>query len=249
MLPIQSEATAMRLRYFWGHFICYAAILGGASHATAGSLTYSHSASALPDAAGPAITIASITGTNANGNYTFTLQFFNPTIEGPSTNKSDAVYGFINLDTDNNKATGVSGSFLDSHHFESGFGAFSPGSLGIDAFISLSSEGLAFIHPGPGFVDLVSTNGFGTVATVPVQYTDQMGTTLSTLSITIPVSKFAGLNLVDTGNFAAVVGNVNNATDFLGPSSVPEPASFVLSILGISLSLAVGSRFRRRPNK
>jgi hypothetical protein len=233
-----------------GHFLVFAAIVAGASRAEGGSLTYSHSASALPGAAGPAITLASITGTNDGTNYIFTLKFFNPTIEGPSSNNPDAVYGFINLDTDNNKATGVSGSFLDSHGFESGFGHFSPGSLGIDAFISLSSEGLP-THGAPGLVDLVTTNGFGIVTTVPVTYTNATSTTQSTLSVTIPVSTFAtaGINLAGTGNFAAVVGNANNATDFLGPSSVPEPASVVLLTLGISVPLVVGSRIKGRAHK
>jgi hypothetical protein len=236
----------MRLRYFSGHYVVFAAILAGAPDARAGSLTYSHNASALPGAAGPAISLASITGTNDGTNYTFTLKFFNSTIEGPSSNNPDAVYGFINLDSDNNKATGVSGPFLDSHGSEAGFGRYSPGGLGIDAFISLSSEGLP-VHSVPGLVDLITTNGFGTVATVPVTYTNAVGATRSTLSITIPLSTFsnAGINLSGPGNFAAVVGNVNDATDFLGPSAVPEPASVVLLALGTLLPLVVGSRLKR----
>ena len=58
---------------------------------------------------GPAITLLSITGNNDGMNYTFDLTFANPTIEGPSSGKSDAVFGFINLDTDKNAATGVTG--------------------------------------------------------------------------------------------------------------------------------------------
>jgi hypothetical protein len=234
-----SEGIRMRLRYIAGHVTFLAMLSGGASHSHGGSLTYSHNSSSLPGAAGPAITLASITGSNDGSNYTFTLKFSNPTIEGPSSNNADAVFGFINLDTDNKKATGVTGAFLDSHSFESEFGRFSPSSLGIDAFISLSSEGLPFVHSGPGFVDLVSTSGFGTVATVPVSYTDASGSQQSTLSITIPLATFAqaGITLADTGNFSAVVGNSSNATDFLGPASVPEPGSFLLLALGLSLCI------------
>ena len=58
---------------------------------------------------GPAITLQSITGTNDGTNLTFTLTFANPTLEGPSSGNDDAVYGFINLDTDKNANTGVSG--------------------------------------------------------------------------------------------------------------------------------------------
>ncbi len=246
-----SEATAMRSRDFWRYSVFCAAVLAGVANTKAGSLTYSHDASALPGALGPAITLASITGTNDGASYTFTLKFFNPTIEGPSSNNSDAVYGFINLDTDKNAATGVTGSFLNSHSYESGFGQFSPSSLGIDAFISLSSEGFPFVHPGPGFVDLVTTNGFSTVDVAAVSYLSASGANQSTLSISIPVAVFsnAQLNLLDTGNFSAVVGNSNNATDFLGPAAttVPEPGSFLLLILGISLPFLFVSRQHWRP--
>ena len=237
----------MRSRYFWRHFLCFAATLAGISNAQAGSLTYSHQASALPGAAGPAITLESLTGTNDGSNYTFTLTFSNPTIEGPSSNKGDAVFGFINFDADKNAATGVTGAFLSSQGYESGFGQYSPSSLGIDAFINLSSEGFAFLHPGPGLVDLVTTNGFATVATVPVSYTDQMGTTESTLSVSIPLSDFsnAHINVVDTGNFSVIVGNSNNATDFLGPvSAVPEPGSIALLATGLSVCLLLAARGR-----
>src|SRR3954462_11336039 len=98
------------------------AVMVGMLEAKAGSLTYSHNSSALPGAPGPAITLLSITGTNDGTNFTFTLTFAGPTIEGPSSGNNDSVYGFINLDTDNNPATGVSGAFLDSNGYEPGFG-------------------------------------------------------------------------------------------------------------------------------
>src|SRR5262249_40034358 len=151
-------------------------------------------------------------GTNDGTNYTFTLTFANPTIEGPSTGNEDAVYGFINIDADKNLATGVTGSSLDAGA-EPGFGGFPPGSAGIDAYINLTSEG-NIGHGAPGLLDFVSTATLLPIDTVAVTYKNQAGSTPSTLTVTIPLSDFAQLpvSLADTGNFSVVVGNLNNAT-------------------------------------
>ena len=205
--------------------------------ADAGSLTYSHTSSALPGASGPAITLLSITGSNDGTNYTFTLTFANPTIEGPSSGNNDAVYGFINMDTDKNTATGVTGLSLDPM-FQLGFGQYPPGSSGVDAYISLTSEGSP-LHGAPGLVDFISTTTLLPIDTVSVTYKNQAGSTPSTLSISIPLSDFAQLpvSLADTGDFTVAVGNVNNATDFLpSAATVPEPASWALLTMGLSIA-------------
>jgi hypothetical protein len=237
----------MRVKSYWQVLFFSAALAGGVPRADAGELTLSHTSSALPNAAGPPITLLSITGDNNGSNYTFTLTFANSTIEGPSSGNSDAVYGFINLDADKNAATGVSGAFLDSNGFEPGFGQFSPSFLGIDAYINLSSEGDP-LHGVPGLVDLVSTNGFNPIDTLPVQYTSAVGSTPSTLSLSIPLADFSAnqINLLDTGSFSVIVGNVNNATDFLAPSSVPEPNAVVLLAIGLSSAGLALARARRR---
>src|SRR3954468_6435951 len=104
----------MRTRILWRLNLTAIVLMGGATRASAGSLTYSHQSSALPNAPGPALTLQSITGTNDGTNLTFTLTFANSTISGPSSGNDDSVYGFIDLDTDKNANTGVSGLFLDS---------------------------------------------------------------------------------------------------------------------------------------
>jgi hypothetical protein len=227
----------MRAKSVCQMLLLLATALVGGSAVNAGSLTYSHDASALPGAAGPAITLLSITGTNDGTSYRFTLTFANPTIEGPSSGNSDAVYGFINMDTDKNAATGVRGAFLDSNGFQAGFGRFTPSSLGVDAYINLSSEGDP-LHGTPGLVDVVTTNGFSPIDAVAVTYANRTGSTPSTMTLSIPLVDFPSnqIEVLDTGFFSVVVGNANNATDFL-PSAVPEPSSTLLLTLGMPLSL------------
>jgi len=239
----------MRSRFNWLPLLWFVVVaaLAGSPAAQAGSLTYSHASSALPDAPGPAITLLTITGDNDGTNYTFTLTFANPTIEGPSSGNADSVFGFINMDTDNNAATGVTGTFLDDNSFEPGFGRYSSSSLGIDAVINLTSEGDP-LHGAPGLVDLVTANGFTPIDTVSIAYANQTGSTPSTLTISIPLSVFSNnqIPLNDTGNFSVVAGNVDNATDFLpSASAVPEPGAILLLASGLSVSAIVAGRLRR----
>jgi hypothetical protein len=242
------EAHPMQLKSYWQVLLFSTALFGGVPRADAGELTLSHGSTALPNAAGPAITLLSITGDNDGTNFRFTLKFANSTIEGPSSGKSDAVYGFINLDTDKNAATGFSGAYLDSNGFEPAFGRYSPGVLGVDAYINLGSEGDP-LHGAPGLVDLVSTNGFNPIDTIPVSYSNAEGSTASTLSLTIPLTDFSSnqINVLDTGSFSVIVGNVNDPTDFLAPqASIPEPGAMVLLATGLSLAGLAVARTKRR---
>ncbi len=89
-----------------------AGFAGTPGASTPNQLTLSHSSSAIPDAAGPAITLTSA-AINDEADYTFKLTFANPTIVGPSSGKSDSVFGFINLDTDRTQRR-ASRAFLDA---------------------------------------------------------------------------------------------------------------------------------------
>jgi hypothetical protein len=237
----------MRPGFFRPFFLATAATLALATPANAGFLTFSHNSTALPGAPGPAITLSSITGNNDGTNLTFTLTFFNATIEGPSSGKNDAVFGFINIDADKNAATGASGASLDSGGVEPGFGRYPPGFQGIDVLINLGSEGDP-THGAPGLLDVVTTKGFTPLTTVAVTYKNQSGSTPSTMSLSIPLTLFSSNNIAlnDTGNFSVVVGNLNNATDFLPSAAVPEPGSVVLLGVGVGLTLVAFVRSRRR---
>jgi hypothetical protein len=97
-------------------------------------------------------------------------------------------------------------------------------------------------------VDLVTTNGLNPIDTVAVTYSNQAGSTPSMLSISIPLADFSSnqIPLLDTGDFSVVVGNVNNATDFLpSVSAVPEPGSVLLLATGLSLAALAIARVRR----
>src|SRR5262249_33519609 len=96
--------------------------------------------------------------------------------------------------------------------------------------------------------DVVTTNGLSPIGTVPVTYVNQVGTTPSTLSLSIPLSLLSsnGISLPDPGDFSVIVGNVNNATDFL-PAAVPEPGSLALLAFGRSLAGSALVRSRGPP--
>ncbi len=207
----------------------------------AGTASVSHTTPASPPSnpptTDPQITLLSALFNNDGSNLIITLTFANPTIEGPSAGASDSIWGFINLDTDKTSATGATGLALDNGGYEPGFGQFTPSSLGIDAYINLSSEALTFPppfgHGAPGLVDLVQVTGSGAslstsvIDTLAVTYTNKSGGTPSTLTLSVPLSDFSGngIPISDTGYFSAVVGNQNNATDvlnFTGTAAVPE---------------------------
>jgi hypothetical protein len=214
--------------------------------------TISHAASALPGAPGPAITLSSVTANNDGTNLIFTLSFANPTIEGPSSGNADAVFGFINLDADKNSATGVTGATLDTTGFEPGFGHFSPNAHGNDAYINLSSEGDP-LHGSPGRVDLVKAVGSVPISTFAVSYTNRVGSSPSTEVISIPLALLGanGISLTSTGDFSVIVGNINNATDFLATgtaAAVPEPSQVTLIlVIGLTTLLMLARRHMTLP--
>ena len=203
---------------------------------------------AIPGAMAPLIEMQSASISNNGLNLTFTIQFFNPTVEGPSSGNADAVYGFFDLDTDKSAATGLGPGDLNNP--QGGFGQYVDPRLGIDAAISLSSEGDFLGHPGPGMVDFLRTSDFSIIDTVGITYGANAGG--GTLSFALPVADFAtlpGFAALQGGgvpDFAAVVGNVNNATDVLSSlTAVPEPSALAMALP--ALLWIVRAARKRRP--
>jgi PEP-CTERM motif len=207
-------------------------------------------------AAGPDIT--TITTTISSGNLVFVIDFLAP-ISAPSAGVfPNSVVGYIDLDTDQNAATGGSGPFfgpvLGGNSWINVFIPPNPGlpsipgplvPLGDDYYVDLWSEG------GPGHmgtVDVVRTSDNTVTGTAPVTYVG------SQLTVTIPLSFLGG----DDGiaNFGILVGNFAAPTDRApngdAPLStvdvqipVPEPAS--LALFGMGMACVIG--YARRSHR
>jgi len=172
--------------------------------------------------------IASVSTEVAGTDLIVTASFFN-TISPGSAFAPDSVYGFIDLDTDQNAATGNI-STLDIF----GFGV--PGGLGVEFYIDIFAD---IFHPGD--VHLLGPDLFTFIADVPITFA------ATSFSVTIPLSLLGG----DDGNvnFAAIMGGFPDPTDQVpnGVAAVPEPASFSTFLgMGLIAMVAVGWRKRRK---
>jgi serralysin len=102
----------------------------------------------------PQLDLESIDGVANNDNLNIRLDFFTP-IAPPSSFLPESVVGYIDLDLDQDPATGIS-SFQSGNAPPDQQG----GPLGDEAFIDLFSE-------SSGLVNLVSTTDFSTIAQIP----------------------------------------------------------------------------------
>ena len=181
-----------------------------------------------------AIDLTSAQATFGGGNITFLLTFAG-SIAAPSSGLSNGVGGIIDLDTDQNAATGVSS-------FQELVGPAPDPALGVEFYLDLFSESL---HAGR--VDVVS-QFFVTQGTAPIVYGPDF------LRITVPLTLIGR----DDGrlNYGVTVGTLSDPTDE-APNGVqpavsapavqdviPEPAT--TSFLFVALSSAgAGARLRR----
>ncbi len=160
---------------------------------------------------------------------TFTINFAGP-IFAPSAFDPRSVVAFIDIDADQNSATGVG----------SATGLFGPPpepDLGVDYGIDLSFDVVV-----PGYVEIFDVVANVSIGIAPVTFTT------SALSINVPLALLGG----DDGlvNYAVLIGTFDEATD-KAPNGVtpatsapiPEPATLVL--LGTGL-IGLGAAARRR---
>ena len=175
-----------------------------------------------------------ITGVSAvfnNSFLTFTVNFAGA-VFAPSAHNERSVYGFIDIDTDRNPATGAAPwvNVLGP--------AGAPAvSLGDEYWLDLFSEEVQ-----PGRVDVVDQTS-AVVGTAPITYG------ANTLSVNVPLSLLGNSNgLV---NYGVIVGTFTEATDRapnggapLTSTPVPEPATLLL--LGSSLVGLGATRLRKR---
>lgn len=131
--------------------------------------------------------IKSVKGSVKGENLVFKADFFNQ-IAAPSTGLSESVVGYIDLDLDQNSATGQP-SFQSFNAPPGQQG----GPLGSEVFIDLYSEQF-----NPGFVNLVDRTTFNTIGQAPISYGND------SFEIQVPLDL---LNDDGALNYSTVLGN------------------------------------------
>jgi hypothetical protein len=180
----------------------------------------------------------------AGGVFTATLNFAGP-IAPASAGAANSVVGFIDLDTDQNPATGGTAPFggpvPGGNSFLNFFimGGLIPGPtipIGDEFYVDLFSE-----FDSPGLVDVVDTTTNTVVDTVPITYFP------SSLQFSIPAATLGGASAI---NFDVLVGDMQAPTDrapnggapAVSTPGVPEPGVLTLSLVGLGVMM----RRRRR---
>ena len=192
--------------------------------------------------------IINVQGDYSAGTVTITVTY-SGLIAPPSAGAPNSVIGFIDLDTDQNPATGGNLSFGGpvpggNSWINLFLGLVPPPTiaLGDEFYVDLLTETL---HAG--FVDIIRTSDDANNGTVPIVFAG------ASFSLSIPFAVLGGddgiINYgVLTGTFAEPTDRAPNGdapfTTTLSTAPVPEPAS--LAIWSVGLVAAGLARLRRR---
>jgi hypothetical protein len=165
--------------------------------------------------------ITSVNGTVLGTNLVFRVTFATQ-VAPPSALAPNSVVGFIDIDTDQNAATG-------EVSFQEIFGPGPAPLLGDEFFVDLNSELVQ-----PGLVDIVNATTFVVTATAAITYTS------NSFSVVVPLSALGGDNGIV--NYGVIIGTFLEPTDealngtapaVSGPA-IPEPATLLLLGSGLA---------------
>jgi hypothetical protein len=160
------------------------------------------------------------------GQFRLSVNFATP-ISPASAFAPNSVIGYVDIDTDQNAATGAS-PFINT------FGGPPPVIMGNEFYIDLASELF-----NPGFVDLYDANTNTVLGSLAITYGP------SSFFIDLPLSLIGGDQQF---NYALIVGDFLSPTDRAPngalPLAIPEPAS--IAVFGLMLTGVAGVIARRR---
>jgi hypothetical protein len=162
--------------------------------------------------------ILSITSTVGGTSTSFAVAFDN-SVFAPSSGGPSSVVGFLDIDVDRNRSTGITSSNSSFATSRGGVPVL-PG-LGIEYYLDLFGE---ISHPGS--VDIINAATRNPVGTAPIVFDSQ---THKSFSIVVTNSL---LGISGPVNYGVQVGTFDELTDVAAdissPSAVPEPGGLVL---------------------
>jgi hypothetical protein len=180
---------------------------------------------------GTRLDVTSVVGNATPTGLNLTVNFATPILP-PSSSAANSVAGIIDIDLDNNAATGSTPRI--NTLIGSGLVPTPTVTLGSEIYVDLLSEQFS-----PGFVSIFNAATSAPITTTPITFTS------NSFSLFIPGTLVGPTVAVDL-----VIGNLGNPTDRVPNSSVPllftvpEPSSFLMC--GLAAVVLGGVAWGRR---